>query len=376
MTSKNKLLLTAMVMAAALVSGSMSVSASGGGVNSGQLTPRYANSQESATYRIFRSDQWNFINKYKQIFDSKNPDNPFAGKSYLDFTAEDFSKMPLEAEPIFFLALAKYAVESDGSEYGGRKGLDSVDSIRPSLMSREQFFNVLLREGSRRGLLEKVIPFLDSQTADFDTGSAGKPLGWSNKRITISRPLDVPASQRATATVPGMDAAYRDLATALLQNPRQKVVLEEDVSAQMGYKRGQADIFLRTDSSALIAGYIAGANPLFFNGRQGNGVAGPLPLTIGFDSRYSEQQIREAYCAVVPAITQLGRVEGIGHNVAVTAGFLMAREDARSSFAGVEVRLGAFGTLCPATSPVWNALKMGPAIAGIDLLPQQATARP
>ncbi len=151
--------------------------------------------------------------------------------------------------------------------------------------------------------------------------------------------------------------------------------MQRDIANQIGFTNGGGALDIETDMEAFIIGYLAGSSPVFFNGRQAGRPAGPLPLTLGFNQNYSEAQVREAFCAVVPAITNPGRARGVDQNMAVSAGFLMARHDARDNFASNDVRLGANGVLCPATPPVWNHTVMGPAITGIDLLPEQANTR-
>ncbi len=293
--------------------------------------------------------------RHRETFDPANPENPIPGKSYRDLTAADFQRLLREADVVIVSALFTYS-----KEY-----YDVVDSIKPTAMTRDQFLHVLLREAARRDILGQVLNITEFV-----------PPAVANQNVTISRPLDVPPDQRTTAALPAADAVYRDVATTLLQHPRAVVVpMERDIANQIGFTNGGGALDIETDMEAFIIGYMAGSSPVFFNGRQAGRPAGRLPMTVGFNSNYSEAQVREAFCAVVPAISNPGRARGVYQNMAVSAGFLLARHDARDNFASNDARLGANGVLCPATPPVWNHTIMGPAITGIDLLPEQANNR-
>ena len=241
---------------------------------------------------------------------------------------------------------------------------DLVDSIKPTAMTREQFLHVLLRETARREILHENL-----------NNSWFMPPAVANQNVTISRPLDVPPEQRSTATIPAIDALYRDVATTLLQHPRAVAVpMQRDIANQIGFTNGGGGIEMDSDMSAFMAGYVAGANPLFFNGNQAGRSAGPLPLSLGFDRSVTIAQLHEAYCAIVPAIVQPGRAFGVYQNMAASAGFIMAREDARNGFASNDIRLAYHGEPCPATPVPWDHQRMSLAMTGIDMLPQQVGA--
>lgn len=294
--------------------------------------------------------------RYREIFDPATPDNPIPGKSYRDLTAEDFQRLPRYADVVIVSALLYFS-----SEY-----YDVIDSMKPSAMTREQFSHVLLREAARRDILGQIL-----------NNNEYVPRTVANQNVTISRPQDVPAVQRTSATIPARDAVYRDLATSLLQNPRAiEVAMQGDIKDQTGLNNTRYSVFVDNDMDAVIIGYAAGANPLFFNGNQAGRPAGPLPLSLGFDRSVTIPQLHEAYCAIVPAIVQPGRARGVDQNMAVSAGFLMAREDAANGFASNDISLAFRGEPCRATPVPWDHRTMGRAITGIDLLPQQATARP
>lgn len=364
MKSKSKNLLGAIGVIAASIIGTAATAQSSASV-------AFAGELDS-----FNRDQWRYVEKYVELFNPTNPKNPFLGKSYSELSVHEFKQIPKSGNVIFELIIRDYAAERDVGERSGRM---HVDSIRPTSMSREQFLHVLLREAAKRGVLENALPFLDGSTASFDTGSLGQPQKLPAQFVIISRPLDALPAQRVTASVLAKDAAYRDLAVFIIQNrlrrPRWTVKLERDVAAQIGDDKGTTLVSLPTDTHAFIAGYIAGSNPQFYNGRQPGQAIGPLPLTLGFNNAFSEAQVREAYCSIIPVILQRHRSSDENLNMAASAGFLMAREDARDNFASNEHRLGFNGTLCPATPLVWNLTTMGPAITGIDLLPEQAGTR-
>jgi hypothetical protein len=293
---------------------------------------------------------------HRGVFDPANPDNPILRKSYRDLTAADFQRLPREGDVAILSALLTYS-----KEY-----YDLVDSIKPTAMTREQFLHVLLREAARRDIVGQVLN---------NTGFVPRSL--ANQNVTISRPLDVPTEQRATATIPAGDAVYRDVATQLLQNPRRVVVpMERDIANQIGFTNGGGGIAISSDMSALIAGYTAGANPRFFNGRQSGQPVGPMPLSLGFDRLVTVPQLRAAYCAVVPAITEPGRARGVYQNMATSAGFLMAREDARNGFVSNDVRLAYDNVPCPDSPEPWNHEIMSRWITGIDMLPEQSREQP
>ena len=314
--------------------------------NEGRL-PRF-----EAIYRTLYPDMLENSVRYRRVITQYNVNNPIRGRHYRDLNATDFQMMDHNGSlwmsiPLDFYHFGFYNI---------------LDEIRPNTLNNSEFLHVILRELNRRNSLQK----------EMKAKGGSIPLDLWNQNVTISRPLDAENDSRHQASIPVMDAVYRDAFVTLIHNTRLiQLDVEDDIIVQIRQAERVRPMYADLDETAFIIGYIVGANPLFFNGRQASRSAGPLPLTLGFNGNYSEAQVREAFCAVVPAIANTGRARGVDQNMAASAGFMLARHDARDNFASNDVRLGVNGVLCPATPPVWNHTIMGPAITGIDLLPER-----
>ena len=283
--------------------------------------------QDSKTDSLVRGAK-----EYKEILSEKSFLNPF-GRHYRSMTARDFSLLP----PKMDIAI-KFIV---GAIFDER--YDVIDDIKPTNMSRIEFTHVMLREARLRELLPELLN---------NTGLIDKE--YTDKMVTVRRPLGVPTDQRQSVTGPAVNLAFRDIAIDMLNKPLEGAfLLQPDIARQVGLKPNETNrIELPKDMHALIVGYMVGSDPANYPRNNPALRPGTSPVELYYDKTPSE--VRTAYCASANNIANPGR--SVDQTVAMSTGFIMARTDAALGY-GRDVgseKIGFGGEACSVTPPAWN----------------------
>lgn len=278
---------------------------------------------------------------YEGIFNPNRTGNPVRGKSFRDLTAEDFRSIPRDLDGLVILPIILYGTER----------YDLIDRIRPTAMSRDEFFHVMLRENAYRNTLGVAL-----------NNSEYVPNEVSERPITVTRPVNRDGTVvDTTVQIPAGDIAFRDAATDILANGRLQVVeMHADVLRQTlppDIVRSTAEI--NTETSAMILGVFAGTNPNFLTADSA------LPLSAYYPKSKAETQT--AVCAALPAITEPGRPRGMNQNMALSAGLLLGRQYSNERYENLSTDYGVLGDICPSTAPVWNHETMGAAITSEEI---------
>ncbi len=250
------------------------------------------------------------------------------GKNYKDYTSADFSTVVERNNHLVTFPLLAFSIGA----------YDIINEIKPTAMSRAEYFSVLLREARRLGRLEAVL-----NNSGFLTNTEASTL------IQVTRPLDAEPGKAVTATIAAGDAIYRDLATNLLVNKNaRETTYGMDIAKQLGFT---AQMDATNPVVAVMIGYAAASNP--YLAKQGS-----LPLSLNFKDATIANQ-RTAFCSSMEAVVNPGRPTGLDQNMSISTGALLAREQAKTAFADTGKKIRLHGEACPATPLPWNAATMG-----------------
>ncbi len=229
---------------------------------------------------------------------------------------------------------------------------DILDSIKPTNMPRTEFIHMILREGARRHVLERVL----NRTGFI-------PRDQMEKQISVRRPSGVDEQFQRIITTRAADVAFYDVAIGTLISPNSaSFILQPEVAAQLGLPQGRTnEIILKNDTQVMILGYLVGSNANSFPGTNPAMPAGKLPLSIGFEAQPAD--LIAPYCSALSNIANPGR--DVDQTVALSAGIIMARTDAANGM-GNNVELGFNNMSCRVQpSSPWND-NMRIALSGYD----------